>query len=124
MRNHSLVHHCMIAAGLVLTFAAAPFTHAMAAQSNEAAQQSSDNRTVPDKAADAWITTKVKTGFGTDKTVPATDINVNTTDGVVTPSDTVGSTSEKAQVVNAARQVKGVKNVDASGLTVSPNAQP
>ena len=41
------------------------------------AMQKSDNQTVPDKAADAWITTKVKSEFATTKGVDATDISVD-----------------------------------------------
>src|SRR6185437_10756152 len=104
--------------GMMLAFAAVPFSQAMASHGNEAMQQSSDNQTVPDKAADAWITTKVKSEFGTTKGVHATEISVSTNDGVVTLSGTVGSTREKMHAVRVAKKVKGVKSVDAAGLTV------
>jgi len=81
-------------------------------------QQSSENQTVPDKAADAWITTKVKSEFGTTKGIPATDISVSTHDGVVTLSGTVTSQTQKDHAERVARMVKGVKSVDSSGLTV------
>jgi hyperosmotically inducible protein len=92
---------------------------AVAAQETSSqAQAQSSNQTVPDKAADAWITTKVKSEFAATKGIHATDISVDTSDGVVTLSGTVASTHEKTKAVKVARAVKGVKNVDASGLTV------
>ncbi|OOG59159.1 transporter [Rhodanobacter sp. B05] len=118
MHKHSPIRRSMIAAGMILAFAAVPFSQAMASQSGEAMQKSSDNQTVPDKAADAWITTKVKSEFGTTKGVHATEISVSTSDGVVTLSGTVGSAREKMHAVRVAKKVKGVKSVDASGLAV------
>lgn len=119
MHNHSLIRRSMIATGMMLAFAAVPFSQAMASQSNEAMQQSSDNQTVPDKAADAWITTKVKAEFGTTKGVHATDISVDTNHGVVTLSGEVASAKEKLHAVRVAQKVKGVKSVDAAALTVN-----
>ena len=122
MSKKSLIRRSMIAASMMLAFAAVPFSQAMASQSNESMQKSADNQTVPDKAADAWITTKVKTEFGTTKGVHATDISVDTQDGVVTLSGTVGSAKEKMRAIHVAKKVKGVKSVHATGLTVSKTA--
>ena len=113
MHNHPVIRRSMIAAALTLAFAAVPLSQAVAAQSSEAAAQASDNQTVPDKAADAWITTKG---------VSATDINVTTNDGVVTLTGNVGSASEKMNAVRVAQGVKGVKSVDASALAITPAA--
>jgi hyperosmotically inducible protein len=110
MHNHSLIRRSMIAAALTLAFVAVPLSQAVA-QDSEPAMQALDNQTVPDKAADAWITTKG---------VTATDINVTTNDGVVTLTGNVQSSMEKNHAVRVARQIKGVKSVDASGLMVGP----
>jgi hyperosmotically inducible protein len=118
MNKQSLIRRSLVAAGMMLAFAAVPFSQAMASQGSAAILQSSDNQTVPDKTADAWITTKVKTEFGTTKGIHATDISVSTNDGVVTLSGTASSAKEKAHAVRVARKVKGVKSVDATGLTV------
>ena len=118
MHNHSPIRRSMIAAGMMLAFAAVPLSQAMASQSSEAMQKSADNQTVPDKAADAWITTKVKSEFGTTKGISATDISVSTHDGVVTLSGTVSSQAEKEHAERVAQLVKGVKSVDSSGLTI------
>jgi hyperosmotically inducible protein len=122
MRTRSAFHRAFIAAGLTAALAAVPFAQAVAqdsgAQSNGSMQSS--NQTVPGKVDDAWITTKVKSEFATAKHVHATDISVDTTDGKVTLTGTVGSSKEKNRAIHIARKVKGVKSVDASGLTVSP----
>jgi len=118
MRNHSLIRRTVLAAGLTAAFAMIPLSQ-VAAQDANGSMQSADNQTVPDKAADAWITTKVKSEFGTNDTVKATDVSVTTVDGRVTLGGTVGSAQEKAEAVRVAQSVKGVKGVDASGLTVN-----
>ena len=119
MRTHSMIRNSVLATGLVLAFAAVPFNQVMA-QDAAPMQKSSDNQTVPDKAADAWITTKVKSEFGTTKGIKVTDISVSTNDGVVTLTGNVESSMEKNHAVRIARQIKGVKSVDASGLAVGP----
>jgi hyperosmotically inducible protein len=119
MRTHNLFRKTLIAAGLVVAFSAVPFAQ-VAAQ--DAAMQKS-NETVPDKTADGWITTKVKSELATTKGIKSTDISVTTLDGVVSITGTATSSSEKSKVVQVAKAVKGVKSVDASGLTVSDTAK-
>jgi hyperosmotically inducible protein len=119
MRTHSMIRNSLFASGLMVAFAAVPFSQAFAQDANAQMEHSSDNQTVPDKAADAWITTKVKSEFGTTKGVDATDISVSTTDGVVTLSGNVATAAEKTQAQSVAMGVKGVKSVDASGLVVT-----
>jgi hyperosmotically inducible protein len=122
MRTHSMIRNSMFAAGLMVAFAAVPFAQ-VAAQDAGSMQKSSDNQTVPDKVADTWITTKVKSEFGTAKGIKATDISVSTADGVVTLTGTVATAREKKHAEHVAKHVKGVKSVDASGLTVGAAAQ-
>jgi hyperosmotically inducible periplasmic protein len=143
MLRNSVLHNGILAAGLVLAFATAPFSQAMAQSATpqqtppdatpmqtptpdtapmQQMQKSSQNRTVPDKAADAWITTKVKSEFGTTKGIRATDISVSTTDGVVTLTGKVASEDEKEHATRVAQLVKGVKSVDSSGLTIGAGA--
>ncbi|CAM0997886.1 Transport-associated protein [Rhodanobacter sp. Root179] len=117
MRN-SKIRTSLYATAMMFGFAAIPFGQVMAQDNAGQMQKASDNQTVPDKAADAWITTKVKSEFGTTKGVSATDISVSTNDGVVTLSGTVSSAAEKDSAERVARSVKGVKSVDTSGLTV------
>ena len=117
MRTRSMICHSMFATGLMLAFAAAPF--GAAAAHGAPMQKAADNQTVPDKAADAWITTKVKSEFGLTKGIEAGDISVSTNGGVVTLGGTVATAAEKLHAERVARHVKGVRTVDASGLTVS-----
>ena len=86
--------------------------------SDQSTSSSSSNETVPGKVDDTWITTKVKSKFAAAKGVKASDITVNTSDGAVTLTGTATSKSEKSRAIRIAKGVKGVKTVDASGLTV------
>lgn len=142
MRNPSILRKSLIAGSLMMAFAAAPFslmaqsaspatgmqqqpeqqmpqqqTPPGAMQSNTPTQSS--NETVPGKVDDTWITTKVKSKLAAAKGVKASDISVSTSDGVVTLTGTATSSKEKTRVEHLAKQTKGVKSVDGSGLTVS-----
>jgi len=119
MRTHSMIRNSVFATGLMFVLAAVPFGQVAAQGAGSQMQNPSSNQTVPDKAADGWITTKVKSEFGTAKGIKSTDISVSTSDGVVTLSGTATSMHEKMHAVRIAKKVKGVKSVDASGLTVS-----
>ncbi|BDU20375.1 BON domain-containing protein [Dyella sp. GSA-30] len=113
------IRKTLIAAGFIAAFGAIPVTQAVAQDSGASMSKSSDNQTVPGKVDDAWITTKVKSEFAANKAVKASDISVSTTEGVVTLSGTVATAKEKAHATAIAKKIKGVKSVDASGLTVS-----
>lgn len=120
MRN---IKKSLIAAGLTAALAAAPFAQVAAQNASSADQsyssQSNDqNQTIPGKANDAWITTKVKSELATTKHVSATAIDVDTNDGHVTLSGTVDSQMAKDKALRVAQNVKGVKSVDITGLTV------
>lgn len=67
--------------------------------------------------SDAWITTKVKTTLLYSTNVRGTDITVNTTNGVVTLNGRVDSGAERALAISLAENVRGVKSVNAKGLT-------
>lgn len=121
MRTHSMFRKSLVATGMMIAFAAVPLGQAMAQDSGSMShdQSMSSNRTVPDKAADAWITTKVKSEFGTTTGVDMTDISVKTTDGVDMLTSTAASRTEKRHAVRVAKAVKGVKSVNVTGLKVS-----
>lgn len=69
--------------------------------------------------SDTWITTKVKADLLTSSNVPGMEIKVETVNGVVMLSGMVSSAAEKERAVTTTRGIQGVKQVDASGLTVS-----
>jgi osmotically-inducible protein OsmY len=60
---------------------------------------------------DALITTKIKAEYAMDKAVSATNIKVNTDNGVVTLSGTAKSKAEADKAVQLARNIKDVKSV-------------
>ena len=68
--------------------------------------------------SDTWITTKVKTELATTKGVSSSEVSVNTVDGVVTLTGLLPTKIAVDKAVAAAKSVKGVKSVDASGLKV------
>lgn len=70
-------------------------------------------------AKDTWITTKVKTDIATLKDIDATDIGVETNNGVVTLSGSVDSAEKRDRVVSTVRNVEGVKDVDTSRLSIT-----
>jgi len=111
----------LFAAALVAGLGTVPFAQAYA-QDSAAAASKGDNQTVAGKADDTWITTKVKSEFAANKSVKATDVSVSTTEGVVTLTGTVATAKEKSHAEMIAKKIKGVKSVDASGLTVSAAA--
>jgi hyperosmotically inducible periplasmic protein len=88
-------------------------------QQSPSSTPSSSNETVPGKVDDSWITTKVKSQLAAAKGVKSSDISVSTTDGVVTLTGTVASAKQRTHVEHLAKQVKGVKSVDGTGLSVS-----
>jgi hyperosmotically inducible protein len=140
MRNLSHVRKSLIATGVMMAFAAVPFS--LMAQStpssmpqqqqqpstmqqtptNDQSTSTRSNETVPGKVDDSWITTKVKSKLAAAKGVKASDISVSTTDGAVTLTGTATSKKEKTRAIHIAKGVKGVKTVDASGLTVSESS--
>ncbi len=65
---------------------------------------------------DTWITTKVKAELAVTDGVSSTDISVTTVDGVVTLTGVLASATGRDKAIAAAKSVKGVKSVDASGL--------
>lgn len=72
--------------------------------------------TAGEAVSDAWITTKVKSELATTKGVKSMDVTVRTTNGVVTLTGVLATKTDVRKAVAAARSVKGVKDVDASGL--------
>lgn len=77
-----------------------------------AAQDASDD------LADAWITAKVKSTFMYSSNVDGSDISVSTSKGVVTLSGQMGSGAERALAIELAQNVRGVKSVQSSELSI------
>lgn len=99
---------------------AAPGTQARqaantATASGEVRSAMSDTGEVID---DAWITTKVKSQLVAERSVPGTDITVETKNNVVHLRGTVESTEARAEAIRIAEATRGVRSVDARELNV------
>lgn len=68
--------------------------------------------------SDAWITTKVKTELLADSLSKGLEIEVNTVNGVVSLDGKVKNTDTVEHVQQIAHSVKGVLEVNTSGLSL------
>lgn len=96
-------------------------TEAMPNQVHPAAgEKMPGNSTAPGSMSesDSAITSKVEEKLMSAKNVDASDITVETKDGVVSLSGELRSKSQVRRAKNAAGKVEGVKSVDVSMLTV------
>jgi osmotically-inducible protein OsmY len=69
--------------------------------------------------SDAWITSKVKASLLYSRSLDGLTINVETRTGMVSLSGDVGSSEEKAVALELARNIRGVRGVDADLLKVA-----
>jgi hyperosmotically inducible protein len=83
-----------------------------------AAKAESTSEEVGEEISDTWITTKVKSTLLYSSNVRGTDVAVNTKAGVVTLTGKVHSGAERALAIEIADNVRGVKSVEAKGLTI------
>jgi osmotically-inducible protein OsmY len=70
------------------------------------------------KVSDAWITSKVKSSLMFTRSVEAFDFTVTTIDGAVSLNGIVDSAADRDRAVQVAMDVRGVKKVDAKGVTL------
>ncbi|HET9473648.1 MAG TPA: BON domain-containing protein [Steroidobacteraceae bacterium] len=75
-------------------------------------------RTMGTDIADGWITTKVKSTFMYSSNVDGSDLAVSTNGGVVKLSGKADSAAERSAAIELAGNVRGVKSVDSSSLTM------
>lgn len=68
--------------------------------------------------ADSWITTKVKSTLLYSSNVAGSGIAVSTRSGVVTLSGKLATGAERALAIELAENVRGVKSVHSTGLTI------
>lgn len=69
-----------------------------------------------ERVSDAWITAKVKSSLLMSTNVDGLDLSVETKDGAVTLTGTASSTAERDLAVEIAKDIKGVKGVNASAV--------
>jgi osmotically-inducible protein OsmY len=80
---------------------------------DEASRQDS-----PEEISDGWITTKVTSTFMYSANVESHNIAVSTDQGIVTLSGKVDSGAERALAIELAENIRGVKSVNATALTI------
>jgi hyperosmotically inducible periplasmic protein len=93
---------------------AAPLALALSLATIAPAVAADNNSDQP--VTDTWITTKVKSELATTDGVKSMDIDVKTVNGMVMLTGMLTNQTAVEKAVAAAKSVKGVKNVDASGL--------
>jgi hyperosmotically inducible protein len=108
---------CLPALGAALAIA---LTAPLAIAADGAAAQPKAHASSQQPVEDSWITTKVKADLLVDEQTKGLDINVSTTNGVVTLAGRLDSAVQVDKAVSIARGIKGVKSVDATTLTVKP----
>ncbi len=92
------------------------YAAAQAAETTKDKAQATASKTA-DTVSDAAITTSVKSKLAANKSVSASKIDVDTSDGVVTLNGSVHSAAAKTTAARLAREAKGVKRVE-NNLTV------
>lgn len=70
--------------------------------------------------SDTWITTKVKADLLVTEEVKGLDINVSTTNGVVTLAGLLDSQAQHHKAIAVTKAIKGVKSVETKALKVKP----
>jgi len=70
--------------------------------------------------SDTWITTKVKAGLLAESDVSGLDISVETANGTVSLSGDVETQAQIDRASAVAREIEGVRAVDAKQLKVNP----
>jgi osmotically-inducible protein OsmY len=81
-------------------------------QQQTTASNTASNAPASRKSPDWWTTTKVQAKFFADNTVKGRDIDVDTSDGVVTLKGTVDSPAAKTRAIALASSVDGVSAVN------------
>jgi len=116
---------CLIAGALALPMAS--FAQEDGTNTTNPKLQQTDptrNRGSSSAMGDAGLTAKVKTQLIKDKDVSAMNVNVDTSNGVVTLTGTAKSRMEADKAARLARSVEGVKSVNNKlqvGMTGSSN---
>ena len=112
MRNTTSAFGSMV---LGMAFLVGGSSLALAAQHQAPAENAADMDS-EQPVTDTWITTKVKADLATTEGVKSTEISVETTNGVVTLIGVLDSKTGVEKAIAVAKGIKGVVDVDASGL--------
>ena len=105
-------------ATLAISMLGVPF--AMASESVTDDQKTTAYEDSSQPVSDTWITTKIKADYLADDDIKGLDINVSTTNGVVTLAGLLDTQALVDKAVAVAKGTRGVKGVDSSALKVKP----
>lgn len=83
-----------------------------------AAKAQPQNLSPTEELSDAWVTSKVKSSLIYSRTLDGLNIKVSTDSGVVSLDGIVANYAEKELAVEIARNIRGVKGVNADALKV------
>ncbi len=114
----TLTGHVTTAEGKNAASKLALSTHGVQSVNNELDIQPGVVTSIGAELADGWITAKVRSTFLYSSYVAGRDIEVDTQAGVVKLSGKIGSETERALAIELAGNVRGVKGVDSSALTM------
>lgn len=103
---------------LAISMFGAPFAMANEAVTDDKKTTAYEDSSQP--VSDTWITTKVKADYLADDDIKGLDINVSTTNGVVTLAGLLDTQALVDKAVAVAKGTRGVKSVDSSALKVKP----
>ncbi len=119
MRNSNrfnLTHTALL--GLAMTVAGTSVAMAQSATAMDSKTTANEASETP--VSDTWITTKVKADLLVTEEVKGLDINVSTTNGVVTLAGMLDSQAQVDKALSVATAIKGVQSVDTKALKVKP----
>jgi osmotically-inducible protein OsmY len=86
---------------------------------NQLKLESTRLNALAEEVNDDWITGRVKSTLLWTDGVDGYDVNVAVDEGVVSLNGAVGSERERALAIELAREIRGVRDIDAKGLSVN-----
>ncbi|WP_152226158.1 BON domain-containing protein [Pseudomonas sp. SCB32] len=98
------------ATALSFSFANSVFAQPTTLAANDTVQKTEQ------AVSDTWITSKVKSMLIANKDISATNIKVETNQGVVSLSGNVKTDAERQLAIKSTQDIKGVRAVSADGL--------
>lgn len=122
MRNTQSISSLTLKNAVLMSLAMAmlgmPFAMAGETAANDQKTTAYEDSSQP--VSDTWITTKIKADFLADDDIKGLDINVSTTNGVVSLAGLLDTQALVDKAVAVAKGTRGVTGVDSTALKVKP----
>jgi hyperosmotically inducible periplasmic protein len=116
--SSSLILKNAILMSLAMAMLGMPFAMAAETAANDQKTTAYEDSSQP--VSDTWITTKIKADFLADDDIKGLDINVSTTNGVVSLAGLLDTQALVDKAVAVAKGTLGVTSVDSTALKVKP----